>query len=50
MTCYRLGCNNEAKRGVRDRSGQVIVFCPPCFQELLRSNIIDRATGEVMTT
>ncbi|MGH9984960.1 MAG: hypothetical protein ACRD8W_13505 [Nitrososphaeraceae archaeon] len=50
MTCYRIGCGNEAKIGVRDRSNKVIVFCPPCFRELVRSNIIDRQTGEVMTT
>jgi hypothetical protein len=49
--CHRLGCtnNNQPLRGVRDRSGEVLVFCLPCFRELVRSQVIDMNTGETMT-
>jgi hypothetical protein len=48
MTFYRIGCYNEAKIGVRDRTSKVIVFYVPCFRELVRSNVIDKYTDRVL--
>jgi hypothetical protein len=50
LTCHRLGCEEQAKKGVRDRSGQVLIFCIDCFESLVKGDVIDRYTGEVLTT
>jgi hypothetical protein len=48
--CYRIGSQGKGKLyGVRDRSGQVLLFCSGCWNDLIRSNVIDRDTGEVLT-
>jgi hypothetical protein len=48
--CHRLGCNGSAERGIRDKMGYVIVFCRECFQELIRHDIIDGDTGQLLAS
>ena len=51
QACHRLGCKNSDRlKGVRDRDGHVLLFCLECFDNLLRSGIIDSRTGKVLAT
>ncbi|MGH9984964.1 MAG: hypothetical protein ACRD8W_13525 [Nitrososphaeraceae archaeon] len=47
--CFRIGCTASGSRAVRSREGKLISFCPQCFRELVRSNVIDKYTGRVLT-
>lgn len=49
-TCHRLKCDGEPKIGIRDQSGMVLMFCKECFRILVRDGIIDRTTGQILTS
>jgi hypothetical protein len=46
--CHRIECNEQAKIGIRDRSGRVLVFCEECFESLVRSDVINGGTGQIL--
>lgn len=47
--CHRLGCLEEGTKGVRGRDNRILLFCIPCWRELLRTNVISAQTGQVLT-
>ena len=52
--CHRLGCSNPVgqpgSKAIRDRSGQMLIFCLECWRTLVNGKVIDHRTGEVLTT
>ena len=45
--CYRIGCNEPAETGIRNKDGTVMVFCGSCYTDLVNSGIIDPYTRKI---